>query len=97
MSRFNPGDRVVANKSIVATVLVYDEASGRLSLEQELGGGATNNIQGPISSYDLELLVTPAVTEVPPADEPVEEPNVLVEPETPAYPNDEVTTLDNLS
>jgi hypothetical protein len=63
MARFHEGDRVVANKSIVATVTQYDEVVGRLTLVQDLPGGATNTISGPIQSYDLELLVSDAVTE----------------------------------
>lgn len=91
MSKFNEGDRVVANKSIVATVRVYDEQTGRVVLEQELGGGATNLIYGPIASYDLELLVSEAVTSRP--DETVVEPGVVVD----EGPQDEYTTLDTLS
>lgn len=90
MARFNVGDRVVANKSIVATVHQYDEEIGRLTIVQDLPGGATNTISGPIQSYDLELLVSEAVTEAPAEAEetPVEEPEA---------PKDVFTTLDTLS
>lgn len=89
MARFNPDDRVVVNKTTIAKIKVYDEATGRLVLEQELPGGATNQIYGPISSYDLELLVTDAVTSRP--EDVV--PEVVVD----EGPKDELTTLDSLS
>lgn len=91
MARFNPDDRVVVNKTTIAKIKVYDEATGRLVLEQELPGNATNLIYGPISSYDLELLVTEAVTSRPEDTEVV--PEVVVD----EGPKDELTTLDSLS
>lgn len=94
MARFNVGDRVVANKSIVATVHQYDEEIGRLTIVQDLPGGATNTISGPIQSYDLELLVAEAVTEAPADDESAAE---LEHDEESAKTADVFTTLDTLS
>lgn len=91
MARFNEGDRVVANKSVVATVRVYDEQLGRLVLEQDLGDGSTNTIYGPIAAYDLELLVKDAETTRP--DETPAESEASSDDEG---PQDEFTTLDSL-
>lgn len=90
MSRFKEGDRVVANKSVVATIETYDETVGRVVLVQDLGNGATNRIYGPIQSYDLELLVSDAVTERPAEDG-------AAEASEQEGPKDEFTTLDTLS
>jgi hypothetical protein len=91
VSRFKEGDRVVANKSVVATIEVYDETVGRVVLVQDLGNGATNRIYGPVESYDLELLVSDAVTERPAEVGDAERAVIDL------AKGDEFTTLDTLS
>lgn len=93
MAKFSPGDRVIANRTLVATVRVYDETLGRVVLEVDLGGGATDTIYGPIQSYDLELLVKPAETAQPSDDEQESE----EETDEQDGNGDEFTTLDSLS
>lgn len=97
MSKFNSGDRVLVNGSLVATVKVYDEGSGQLVLVQELGGGAINEIYGPIPSYNLQHLVAEAVgSDTRPGED------APAESETPAEtteegPQDQITTSGFLS
>lgn len=95
MARFNKGDRVVANRTIVAVVDHYDEQSGRLTLIQELPGGSTNRIEGPIVSYDLELLVRDAETE-PVALSKSEQARIEALSTGAEGPQDEITTAGTL-
>ena len=88
MAKFNKGDRVLVNGSQVATVHTYDEATGRLVLEQDEG---RHLVYGPISSYRLQHLVSPAVGRDPEGDE--EESDEGTEDEG---PKDELTTLGSL-
>ena len=62
MARFNPGDVVVANKTQIATVRVYDEETGHVVL---VVGDEENVIYGHKNNFDLVLLGDTVAPEEP--------------------------------
>lgn len=72
MSKFNKGDKVVINRAQIATIHTYDEDLNFLAFELTHGGGSTEVVYGHVSQYDIEHLVTPAVTAPGVEDEPAE-------------------------
>lgn len=101
MSQFQSGDRVLLDGSLVVTVKVFDEAAGQVVLVQDLPGGATNEIYGPIAAYAprLQHLVAVAVgSDVRPGEDAPAETPAPAEPEVEAEgPQDEITTSGFLS
>ena len=92
MAKFNKGDRVLVNGSQVATIHTYEEEDGRLVLDAGVEGGGEHLIYGPISSYRLQHLVTPAVGVDPEEDAEVDD----EEGTEGDGPKDQFTTLESL-
>ena len=72
MSKFNKGDKVLVNHSLVATILTYDEDSNNLVFVARVGGG-TDTTYAHISNTHLELLEA-APVEAPAETEQAAEP-----------------------
>lgn len=71
MSEFNPGDRVLVNGNLVATIQNYDADNNLVVLVSTPPGGGEDRLTAHISQTRLEHLVTPAIgsTERPVTDE----------------------------
>lgn len=60
---FQPGDKVVINRGVIAEIVVYDTEANRLVYKHEVGGG-TNTVYGHISNTQIDAFPSaPAVVE----------------------------------
>lgn len=91
MSKFSKGDRVLVNGSQVATIHTYDEASGRLVLDQGVEGKGEHLIYGPIGTYHLQHLVSGPIGRD--AEDDGDEGAAAEDDDS---PKDEITTLGSL-
>lgn len=65
MSKFNPGDKVVVNGGLIATIESYDESLNLLTYSHGVHGG-TNTVYAHISHTDIQpFVVSNAQPELP--------------------------------
>lgn len=60
MPKFNPGDKVLINGSLVATIQTYSEENDRIAYVSTPPGGGTDTTYGHISQTRVQLLVNEA-------------------------------------
>lgn len=82
MSKFEQGDKVLVNGSLVAEIDFYDKDLDVVRFVTRTAGGTPNVTTAPVSQTQIEWLATPAEA----ADE---EPEVQPDIEEPVDPNAE--------
>lgn len=71
--KFKPGDKVIVNHGVVATIVSYNTQANRLVYEITQGGG-TNTVYGHISNTHLVGIDLPSVADLT-TEEPAVEPD----------------------